>query len=77
MVLSDFDNLIVVTGFFFLAVLGGFEQFALAGLRRPLLQPGRAAAAGAPGPPANVGTYVDVDRSCKCWNNMFNILTHP
>ena len=41
----------------------------------PALQPGRAA--GAPGAPANVGTFVDVVCFCKCWNNMFNILRDP
>ena len=67
-------------------VLSGFEQFwvvlsdsgwfwAVRARRGPLLQPGRAA--GAPGAPANVGTFVDVVCFCKCWNNMFNILTHP
>ena len=34
---------------------------------------GRCRVAGAPGSTANVGTFVDVDRSCKCWINMFNI----
>ena len=43
------------------AILGGFEQFALA-CCGPLLQPGRAA--GAPGAPASVGTYVGVVLLC-------------